>query len=111
MLAAAKVLLKKVGDLVMSTDGCTICPLSEIWNLGVILDPTLSFELHIKSATKSTFFHLRNIYFYLTIPKTTLCTIVDRAFNAAAPPKSGTLSNPATQNSGGIATSVSTMTR
>ena len=30
MLVAVKVLLKKGGDLVMSTDGCTVCPLSEV---------------------------------------------------------------------------------
>ena len=42
-------------------DGSSISPSSEVHNLGVILDSTLSFRTHIRSVTKSAFFHLKNI--------------------------------------------------
>ena len=61
MVVASKVLLQKVGDLLLDVDGCTISPSTEVRNLGVILDSTLSFQSHIKSITKSAFYHLKNI--------------------------------------------------
>ena len=61
MVVAPKALLRKVGDLLLQVDGCSISPSSEVRNLGVILDSTLSFQSHIKSVTKSAFFHLKNI--------------------------------------------------
>ena len=61
MVVAPKPLLRKVGDLLISVDGCSICPASEVRNLGVIFDPSLSFQSHIKSVTKSAFHHLKNI--------------------------------------------------
>eukprot|EP00064_Thunnus_orientalis_P007132 superscaffoldBa00000777_g7151 len=42
-------------------DGCSICPSPEVRNLGVILDPTLLFQSHIKSITICTFYRLKNI--------------------------------------------------
>ncbi|XP_010776898.1 uncharacterized protein [Notothenia coriiceps] len=47
--------------LLLSIDGCSISPSTEVRNLGVILDTTLSFQAHIKSVTKSAFYHLKNI--------------------------------------------------
>ena len=61
MLIAPKALHRKVGDFLLQIDGCSISPSSEVRNLGVILDSSLSFQTHIKSLTKSAFFHLRNI--------------------------------------------------
>ena len=61
MVVAPKPLLRKVGDLLINVDGCSICPASEVRNLGVIFDPSLSFQTHIKSVTKSAFHHLKNI--------------------------------------------------
>ena len=61
MVVASKALLQKVGDLLLDVDGCTICPSTEVHNLGVILDSTLSFQSHLKSITKSAFYHLKNI--------------------------------------------------
>lgn len=34
---------------------------SGVHNLGVMMDPTITFQVHIKNITKSTFFHFRNI--------------------------------------------------
>lgn len=61
MLMAPRALLRKIGDFILQIDGCSISPSSEVRNLGVILDSTLSFQTHIKSVTKSAFFHLKNI--------------------------------------------------
>ena len=61
MVMASKVLLQKVGDLLLDVDGCTISPSTEVRNLGVILDSTLSFQSHIKSIIKSALYHLKNI--------------------------------------------------
>ena len=61
MVVASNALLQKVGDLLLNVDSCTISPSTEIRNLGVILDSTLSFQSHIKSITKSAFYHLKNI--------------------------------------------------
>ena len=38
-----------------------VTPSTTVRNLGVLFDPCLSFVSHIKSLTKSAFFHLRNI--------------------------------------------------
>ena len=61
VVVASKALLQRVGELLLDVDGCTISPSTEVHNLGVILDSTLSFQLHIKSIIKSAFYHLRNI--------------------------------------------------
>ena len=42
-------------------DGYSIPPSPVVRNLGVILDPTLSFQSHINNVTRSAFYHLKNI--------------------------------------------------
>ena len=54
-------LLQKVGELLLDVDGSSISPSMEVCNLGDILDSMLSFQSHIKSITKSAFYHLKNI--------------------------------------------------
>ena len=61
MVVAPKALLQKVGDCLLLVDGSSISPSPEVRNLGVILDSTLSYQSHIKSITKSAFYHLKNI--------------------------------------------------
>ena len=61
IIVAPKAQLQKVGDLLLNIDGCSISPSTEVRNLGVILDSTLSFQAHIKSITKSAFYPLKNI--------------------------------------------------
>ena len=61
MVVAPAVLHRKVGDLALVVDGCSISPSPKVRNLGVILDSTLSFRSHIQNITKSAFYHLRNI--------------------------------------------------
>ncbi len=56
MVGATKALLWKVGEPPLDVDGCSICRSSEVRNLGVILDFTLSFQSYMKSITKSAFF-------------------------------------------------------
>ena len=48
-------------NFTLNIDGSTITPSTKIRNLGVILDPTLSFLPHVNHITKTAFFHLRNI--------------------------------------------------
>lgn len=60
-MVAPAMLQRKVGDLHLDIDGCTITPSPEVRNLGVILDSSLSLHSHIKKVTKSAFYHLRNI--------------------------------------------------
>lgn len=61
MVVAPRALLRKVGDFLLQVDLCSISPSPEVCNLGIILDPTLSFQSHVKSTTKSAFFHVKNI--------------------------------------------------
>lgn len=42
-------------------DNSVISPSSQVRNLGVLFDPYLTLDAHIKSISKSAFFHLRNI--------------------------------------------------
>ena len=45
----------------LNIDGSTVTPSKQVRNLGIILDPKLSFLPHVNQVTKSAFFHLRNI--------------------------------------------------
>ena len=46
IVVSSKVLLQKVGDLLLDVDGCSISPSMDVRNLGVIPDSTLSFQSH-----------------------------------------------------------------
>uniref|UniRef100_A0A673Y2W3 Reverse transcriptase domain-containing protein n=1 Tax=Salmo trutta TaxID=8032 RepID=A0A673Y2W3_SALTR len=48
-------------NLTINLDGCTVVSNKTVKDLGVTLDPDLSFEEHIKTASRTAFFHLRNI--------------------------------------------------
>ena len=61
LVVSRKALLQKVGDFLLEVDGSSISPSLEVRNLGVILDQTLSYQSHIKSITRSAFYHLKNI--------------------------------------------------
>ena len=61
MVVAPKSLLRKAGDLLLKVEGCSITPSPVVCNLGVILDPTLSFQSHVKNVIRFAFYHLKNI--------------------------------------------------
>lgn len=48
-------------NLTINLDGCTVVSNKTVKDLGVTLDPDLSFEEHIKTVSRTAFFHLRNI--------------------------------------------------
>uniref|UniRef100_A0A8K9WYY7 Reverse transcriptase domain-containing protein n=1 Tax=Oncorhynchus mykiss TaxID=8022 RepID=A0A8K9WYY7_ONCMY len=47
-------------NLTINLDGCTVSN-KTVKDLGVTLDPDLSFDDHIKTVSRTAFFHLRNI--------------------------------------------------
>lgn len=57
MVVAPKVLLRKIGNLLLTVDDSFISPYPEVCN-NCVLDST---QAHIKSVTKSAFYHLKNI--------------------------------------------------
>jgi hypothetical protein len=48
-------------NLTINFNGCTVFSNKTVKDLGVTLDPDLSFDEHIKTVSRSAFFHLRNI--------------------------------------------------
>ncbi|KAL3045386.1 hypothetical protein OYC64_013622 [Pagothenia borchgrevinki] len=54
-------LIGKTPNLTLTIDGTPVSPSTQARNLGVIFDPTLSLEPHIRQVVKTSFFHLRNI--------------------------------------------------
>ena len=48
-------------DLTINLDGCTVISNQTVKDLGVTLDPVLSFDEHIKTVSRTALFHLRNI--------------------------------------------------
>ncbi|KAK0142225.1 hypothetical protein N1851_020112 [Merluccius polli] len=60
-LIGSKSTLSRINNPTLTIDGTTVSPSSQACNLGVILDPTLTLEPHIRQVVKSSFYHLRNI--------------------------------------------------
>uniref|UniRef100_A0A4W5LFQ7 Reverse transcriptase domain-containing protein n=1 Tax=Hucho hucho TaxID=62062 RepID=A0A4W5LFQ7_9TELE len=48
-------------NLTINLDGCTVVSNKTVKDLGVTLDPDLSFDEHIKTVSRTAFFHLRDI--------------------------------------------------
>ena len=48
-------------NLTINLDGCTVVSNKTVKDLGVTLDPDLSFDKHIKTLSRTAFIHLRNI--------------------------------------------------
>ncbi|CDQ73217.1 unnamed protein product [Oncorhynchus mykiss] len=48
-------------NLTINLDGCTVVSNKTVKDLGVTLDPDLSFDEHIKTVSRTAFFHLCNI--------------------------------------------------
>ncbi|KAK5918790.1 hypothetical protein CgunFtcFv8_022743 [Champsocephalus gunnari] len=61
LLIGSKSTLSKTPNLTFTIDGTPVSPSIQARNLGVIFDPTLSLEPHIRHVVKISFFHLRNI--------------------------------------------------
>ncbi|XP_072770121.1 uncharacterized protein [Nerophis lumbriciformis] len=64
----------------LTFDKQTITQGDSVKHLGINFDPTLSFELHIKSVTKTAFFYLRNIAKICSILSTSDAEIIIYAF-------------------------------
>lgn len=54
-------MLSKPYTFTLNIDDSPVHPTPVVKNLGITFDSTLSFDHHIKSLTKTAFFHLRNI--------------------------------------------------
>jgi hypothetical protein len=48
-------------DLTINIDGCIVVSNKTVKDLGVTLDPDLSFDEHIKNILRTAFFHLCNV--------------------------------------------------
>ncbi|CDQ75224.1 unnamed protein product [Oncorhynchus mykiss] len=48
-------------NLTINLNGCTVVSNKTVKDLGVTLDPDLSFDEHIKTVSSTAFFHLRNV--------------------------------------------------
>ncbi|XDV33545.1 hypothetical protein PO909_003925 [Leuciscus waleckii] len=61
LLIGPKSILSKSPSLTLNIDGSPVHSTPVVKNLGILLDSSLSFDPHIRSLTKTAFFHLRNI--------------------------------------------------
>ena len=48
-------------NLTINLDGSTVVSNKTVKDLGVTLDPDLSFDEYIKTVSRTAFFHIRNI--------------------------------------------------
>ena len=61
MIIGSKRDREKFEDVSLWLDGFAIPQSASVRNLGVLFDPQLCFDQHIRSITRIAFFHLRNI--------------------------------------------------
>ncbi|KAM9790323.1 uncharacterized protein ACBT44_018929 isoform 1-T2 [Syngnathus typhle] len=61
LLIGTKSSLNKTGSITLTIDSSNITPSPLARNLGIIFDPTLSFQPHVSSVVKTSYFHLRRI--------------------------------------------------
>ena len=61
LIIGPKHLSRSAQTFSLNIDGSIITPSTQVRNLGIILDPTLSFRPHANHITKTAFFHLKNI--------------------------------------------------
>lgn len=61
LLVGPKSMLTKPYTFTLNIDDSPVHSTATVKNLGITFDSTLSFDHHIKSVTKTAFFHLRNI--------------------------------------------------
>jgi hypothetical protein len=48
-------------NLIINLDGCTVVSTKTVKDIGITLDPDFSFDEHIKTVSRTVFFHLHNI--------------------------------------------------
>ncbi len=51
----------KADGISLAVDSSIVHPSSQVQNLGVIFDPQLTFDAHIKHISKIAFYYLKNI--------------------------------------------------
>ena len=61
ILFGPKTIIPTSQNFSLCIDGHSVTPSPLVRNLGIIMDPTLSFKSHMNSVRKTSFFHLRNI--------------------------------------------------
>lgn len=61
MVLGPKHLREALCEHLVTLGGITTAPTTTVRNLGVIFDPDLSFDAHIRQVCKTAFFHLRSI--------------------------------------------------
>ncbi|XP_064195336.1 uncharacterized protein LOC135256955 [Anguilla rostrata] len=61
LVLGPKILREKLSTLTLNCDGCLAEPNMVVKDLGVTIDPDLSFETHVKNISRIAFFQLRNI--------------------------------------------------
>ena len=67
-------------NLTINLNGCTVVSNKTVKDLGVTLDPDVSFEEHIKTVSRTAFFHLHNIAKNLKLSVQKLCRKMNPCF-------------------------------
>jgi hypothetical protein len=62
-------------DLIISLGGCTVFANKTAKDLDLTLDPDLSFDGHIKTVSRTAFFHLHDTYQNKVLNNFSLCCV------------------------------------